>query len=126
MKATCLTESCQEKFAINQDNGILFIFIKQIWFSFVVATCPNCDEASKYFLRGKLPATIAEMRKLNVRIQELDFPPDEVVKEYGTLYGLKLLEADELTAHERREVEYFGWLLERSDIMKELNLEETT
>lgn len=107
MFITC--DGCKKQVVLTTANTVLFVYDKQMWFSWIIATCCECNEEHKLFI--ELDAATQLITDSQCGVIHDQFAPAEVVTEYERVFQVKMPKTYELTPRLEMECNSFAVVL---------------
>jgi hypothetical protein len=109
-KLTDVCGNCEKRYALTEQNALLFIFNKQPDCNHLQAECPSCGNNTLIYLQDG-GDTKDKALKHGINVIEVDYAPKHIYKQFLELAGITLIEPHDLTPRQEHHVEYLGWLL---------------
>lgn len=106
--------NCKKTYKLTEKNTHLANFVYQPWFNYCRTRCPGCTWEQLLFVKAE---SFNHLHGQGIPVRStLFFADEELVVSYSNTFGLKRIQARELTPHEEREVAFFAYLLERQEV----------
>lgn len=113
--------NCDQKFEVGAATCVAFVYVRQIWFSWIWLKCPHCTADQKFFTNRD---ELARFLKTGCGQALSEYPPDEVVERFKEIYDIEDLPEKDLTWRQVQKLQYAHWELQHTDVLDELEDEE--
>jgi len=119
-------KGCGEHIHCTAANTVMYAFTMQPWFTYIMLTCPVCEDVSaQFFGPEKWMIRIPEFIVAEVGLISEDYPEDSLVKQYEQVYKLRMLEPRDLTPYQEKQILFWRWLIDHKDWRQEIGQEES-
>lgn len=108
LKDDCL--HCGKRYTIKPENAMVFSYERKPECNHMVTECPHCTKRTNIYLAGDY--TIDRARENGITVCELDWPSDQVYDGFLQVYGIELIQPQELTPRQEKQIEFAHFLLQ--------------
>lgn len=106
---------CHRRSAILVANSVLYLYLKQPWFSWMRFTCGHCGEASESFFGDDWRTYIRQLGDIGIAIIREDFATESIISQWENVYDKHLIQEQYVSERALHQVEFLAWLLERRE-----------